>query len=119
MDATQTRIVKRIDRILEGMTRAPLMYGGPEAIELQGVQLLKLRLLTTNPTLDGASPRYVIDAWCAFIRARHHMGNRLLSGYMKEKYPDDEIQQAEVIMEHITAFRTDVISVLPLEDEVV
>lgn len=54
---------------LAAMERAPAMRGGPEALELQWLQLVELRQRILRPAALAAQPYETRDAFCRFIAA--------------------------------------------------
>lgn len=66
----EPNIVRYVREQLAQMARAPAMWGSPECLELQYLQLLETWLVAVRPDLDERNPRHVLDAYERF-RARN------------------------------------------------
>lgn len=117
MTALRDYALARIDRILDELERAPLMWGSPESVELQGVLLMELRALLVSPSADQQHPRRVFEDWCAFVTRRHpEAGNRLLAAVMATHHPDDPRAQAEGVARLLGDFRKQIATALAPEN---
>ncbi|MEZ4293900.1 MAG: hypothetical protein R3B70_02905 [Polyangiaceae bacterium] len=70
MSAVEDILLKFIDRRLEAMLRCPEMWGTDEAVELQVLQLLRIRALTLRPQSESKRPRATLDAYGCFLRRK-------------------------------------------------
>jgi len=70
MSSLREVIVRWVEGRLDDLLAAPPMWGSPEAVEMQALQLLELRLLALRPDLDAENPRRVLDTYLAFLRER-------------------------------------------------
>jgi hypothetical protein len=63
-------MVRWIDERLSHMLEAPPMWGCPEAVELQALQLLEIRALAQDVSPELARRGGVLDAYLAYLRER-------------------------------------------------
>lgn len=70
MSAAQDAILRYIDDQLDAIARAPEMWGPPQCVELQVLQLLEFRSVTLRPQLEKNNPRAVLDRYDEFIARR-------------------------------------------------
>lgn len=70
MSASQDTILHYIDDQLDAIARAPEMWGPPQCVELQVLQLLEFRSVTLRPQLEKDNPRVVLDRYDEFLARR-------------------------------------------------
>lgn len=63
-------IARWVDERLAEMLAAPPMWGSPEAVEMQVLQLLQVRALAVRPEQEIANPRRVFETYLAYLRER-------------------------------------------------
>ncbi len=59
-----------IDSRLDDLLGAPAMWGSPEAVEMQSLQLFDLRAHVVNPEQEATAPRRVFETYVAWLRRR-------------------------------------------------
>jgi hypothetical protein len=70
MSASQDTILRYIDDQLDAIARVPAMWGPPQCVELQVLQLLEFRSVTLRPELEKNNPRAVLDSYDEFLARR-------------------------------------------------
>ncbi len=86
MSTLRRQIEQWIDETLDGMLRAPRLYGRVESVELQAILLLELRAFVANPELEGQEPRRVFNHWLAHFKARYpSAGSVLLASVLEQR----------------------------------
>jgi hypothetical protein len=70
MSARRELLVEWIDRRTREIVATPRMWGAAEAVEMQVLQLLEMRVFALRPELERENPRLVMDAYVAFLRDR-------------------------------------------------
>jgi hypothetical protein len=63
-------IVQWLDQRIEHILAAPPMWGSPEAVEMQVLQLIQVRSLILRPTQEIENPRGVFNAYLSYLRQR-------------------------------------------------
>lgn len=66
MSVDINEILNSIDKRIEGIVTRPNMWGGPEALELQMLQLLEFRSMLGRPSNYKQKPEEVRRLWWAF-----------------------------------------------------
>jgi len=61
-------VVRWADQRIDEMLGAPPMWGSPESVELQVLQLVELRALALQPERELAAPRRVLELYQSFLR---------------------------------------------------
>lgn len=103
-DAVARHAIETMDAI----AKAPAMWGGPEALEMQWLTLLEVWLIDTKPGFAEANPRHVLDRYEAFKKERGHRFFEALSA----RLPVAELMVAlvafrnEIIAQHTVSFAT-------------
>lgn len=69
MTVDANRVLSMIDERIDGIAKRPRMWGGPEALELQMLQLLEFRSMVGRPVL-ASSPDEVRTLWWSFINEK-------------------------------------------------
>ncbi|MBI5515624.1 MAG: hypothetical protein HY909_17720 [Deltaproteobacteria bacterium] len=105
MTALRRQLERWIDETLDGITRAPMMYGGPEAIELQALLLLQLRAFVAHPNAVVPEARGVFDAWAGEVRRRHPGHGPVLLHAVLAAGGHDEAEQAAELARQLAVFR--------------
>jgi hypothetical protein len=70
MNDLQETLVRWIDQRLARILDAPPMWGCPEAVELQVLQLIQVRALVQRTPQALANPGGVFDAYAAYLSQR-------------------------------------------------
>ncbi len=71
MSDLRETVVTWADRRIDEVLAAPRMWGSPEVVEMQVLQLLEIRAVALRPTQEYENPRRVLDTYLAFLRERY------------------------------------------------
>lgn len=75
---------------ISNLLATPRMWGSPEAVEMQFLQLLEILMAVEAPSYIKANPRLVIDSYDKFIQCRFPDTKRPLSALLKND-PDAKL----------------------------
>jgi hypothetical protein len=70
MSSLRDTLVSWVDQRIADVLAAPPMWGSPEAVEMQVLQLLEIRALALRPGQELADPRRVFETYVAYLGRR-------------------------------------------------
>jgi hypothetical protein len=68
MSDLKDTVVTYVDEQLHAILMAPGMWGSPESVEFQFLQLLEFRSVTLRPELEKVNPRSVLEEYHRFLK---------------------------------------------------
>ncbi len=83
------RGLRWLDATLQGLLARPRMYGSMEAVELQALLLVEMRVQLRAPSWSEKEPRWVLEQWQQCIQRRYRgVGNSTLANYLSREQGD-------------------------------
>jgi hypothetical protein len=67
MSTSRDAMVQWIDQRIERILAAPPMWGSPEAVEMQVLQLLQMRAVALRAPHEPDSSKRVVDAYLSYL----------------------------------------------------
>ena len=91
MTAMQTAIEQMVDRRLAAILRAPQMWGSPESIELQALQLIEFLAISHNHDYAHSRSRAIKEQYRAHVRGLYGVE---LPAYLAQRLSAERDQEA-------------------------